>query len=72
MTAALIAICVSAQQAVIANSTFYIQQFPRGGNAAGTLATVTPEDRFSDDFRKTGPTLGNPLFFGCSLTSNPD
>ncbi|KAI1748933.1 hypothetical protein F4782DRAFT_515147 [Xylaria castorea] len=46
--AAFITKCVSALQAVIANScksTVYNQPFPYYGNSAGTQATVTPEDR---------------------------
>ncbi|KAI3333949.1 hypothetical protein F4824DRAFT_470357 [Ustulina deusta] len=84
ITGAALFVCgVSAQKAVVTsscNSTIYVQSFPYDGSTAGTLTAVPPGGRYAEDFRLSGSTvklattktLSNPLFFGYSLSSNPD
>ncbi|RJE18199.1 Alkaline foam protein B [Aspergillus sclerotialis] len=73
----------SAQNAVVHNNcanTVYMQSFPYDGSAPGPLTTVPSGETFSEKFRPSGSTikigrqktLGAPLFFGYSFSSNPD
>ncbi|CAH0055213.1 unnamed protein product [Clonostachys solani] len=73
----------SAQNAVVINScseNVYVQSFPYDGSAAGPLTTLGPGQTFSENLRASGSTvkiaktktLNGPLFFGYSLTSNPN
>ncbi|OQE38450.1 hypothetical protein PENCOP_c008G06638 [Penicillium coprophilum] len=73
----------SAQNAIVHNNcgtTVYVQSFPYDGSEPGPLTTLPTGETFSEEFRGSGSTIKidktraqeHPLFFGYSVSSNPD